>query len=61
MKQKTKTMLVYGAVGLFIYMTVSGAYSDGRKVGTMLFPSNAASAANSDLQLYGIGNPPNWY
>jgi hypothetical protein len=61
MKQSTKKMIIYAGIGLFLYQAIYGSYKAGSEYGQQLFPASTAANANSNLQLYGIGNPPNWY
>ena len=61
MKQSTKKMIIYAGIGLFLYQSIYGGYKAGSAYGQELFPAPAAANATSNLQLYGIGNPPNWY
>ena len=65
MKQGTKKMLAYGVAAAAIYYFYRSTMSAGRETMQTLMPqsapANAQGSSDPSLQLYGIGNPPNWY
>ena len=65
MKKGTKKMLAYGVAAVAVYYF----YNRTMSMAPMLvpqsvpasMPANDQGAKDPSLQLYGIGNPPNWY
>ena len=67
MKKSTKRILGYGiaAAALYYVYTTRMIPIDGSTTTMNLMPqsvpANTQGAKDPSLQLYGIGNPPNWY
>ena len=66
MKKGTKKLIGYGLVGVAIYYMFMQTKRSHDEVQTMVQTQVRASSSapkfdSSELQLYGMGNPPNWY
>ena len=67
MKKSTKRILQYGitAIALYYVYKTTMIPIDGSSTTMTLIPqsapANTQGARDPSLQLYGIGNPPNWY
>lgn len=61
MKKGTKKMLVYGVAAAAVYYIYTTRMSTTMALMPQSVPANTQGAKDPSLQLYGIGNPPNWY
>ena len=64
MKKGTKKLIAYGLVGVAIYYMYMQTKHTHDEVQTMVQQTVAPSPQQldtSELQLFGMGNPPNWY
>ena len=61
MKKGTKKMLAYGVAAAAVYYFATRTMSMAPVLMPQSAPANAQGAKDPSLQLYGIGNPPNWY
>jgi hypothetical protein len=61
MKKGTKKMLAYGVAAVAVYYFYNRTMSMAPMLVPQSVPVNTQGAKDPSLQLYGIGNPPNWY
>lgn len=61
MKKATKRILGYGIAAAAVYYIYTTRMSATMTLMPQSVPAVTQGAKDPSLQLYGIGNPPNWY
>ena len=61
MKKGTKKMLAYGVAAAAVYYFATRTTGLAPMLMPQSAPARSQGSEDPSLQLYGIGNPPNWY